>query len=104
MAEQGTKRYTVICDLPGAPPRLLEIELPQGSCLGDATQLLRDTLPATVDWDSLSIGIWGQRSDPGRSLKDGDRIEIYRSLLCDPVEARRERARRLRSAAARRGS
>jgi putative ubiquitin-RnfH superfamily antitoxin RatB of RatAB toxin-antitoxin module len=43
--------------------------------------------------DALPVGIWGafcQRSDP---LRDRDRVELYRPLLVDPKEARRQRHR-----------
>lgn len=39
------------------------------------------------------IGIFGVKCDPGRILRDGDRIEIYRPLVFDPKESRRRRAR-----------
>jgi putative ubiquitin-RnfH superfamily antitoxin RatB of RatAB toxin-antitoxin module len=47
------------------------------------------------------IGIWGRASAPDTVLADGDRVEIYRPLAMDPNEARRLRARNLRTAARR---
>ncbi len=41
--------------------------------------------------DRLKVGIWGQKCSQGHVLRDGDRIEIYRSLRVDPKVARRER-------------
>lgn len=38
------------------------------------------------------IGVYGKLCDPGTLLKEGDRIEIYRSLIADPKESRRRRA------------
>ena len=38
------------------------------------------------------IGVNGKLCSPDSSVRDGDRIEIYRSLLADPKEARRRRA------------
>ena len=40
----------------------------------------------------MPVGIYGKRVDRGRLLRPGDRIELYRSLLLDPKEARRRRA------------
>ena len=40
----------------------------------------------------LPVGIWGRRVAPEQVLRDGDRIEIYRELLIDPMDARRLRA------------
>ncbi|WP_269499404.1 RnfH family protein [Castellaniella sp. S9] len=38
------------------------------------------------------LGIHGERCAPQRALGDGDRIEIYRPLVFDPLESRRRRA------------
>lgn len=40
------------------------------------------------------VGIYGKLVEPGQQLRDGDRIELYRPLLIDPKQARRERAER----------
>jgi putative ubiquitin-RnfH superfamily antitoxin RatB of RatAB toxin-antitoxin module len=37
-------------------------------------------------------GIWGRRVGFGAALSDRDRVEIYRPLRADPMEARRRRA------------
>lgn len=42
------------------------------------------------------IGIFGKAVDPDMLLRDGDRVEIYRPLIADPKQARRERAQRRR--------
>ena len=39
-----------------------------------------------------AIGSKGQDSPGGYMLQEGDRVEIYRPLICDPKEARRKRA------------
>jgi len=41
---------------------------------------------------TLDVGIFGQSCPLDRAVRDGDRIEIYRSLTIDPKEARRQRA------------
>lgn len=40
------------------------------------------------------VGIYGKKVSRAQILKDGDRIEIYRPLVFDPKEARRNRAAR----------
>ncbi len=40
----------------------------------------------------LNAGIFGVVCTLDQSVKEGDRIEIYRPLLHDPKEARRQRA------------
>jgi putative ubiquitin-RnfH superfamily antitoxin RatB of RatAB toxin-antitoxin module len=39
------------------------------------------------------LGIFSSKVTPNHVLRDGDRIEIYRRLQFDPMEARRRRAR-----------
>jgi len=41
---------------------------------------------------TLDVGIFGQCCPLDRTVRDGDRIEIYRPLAMDPKEARRQRA------------
>ena len=47
-----------------------------------------------LDLDSVKMGIFGQavKSPADHKLQAGDRVEIYRSLIADPKEARRKRA------------
>ena len=44
--------------------------------------------------DALVPGVWGKAAALDAQLRDGDRIELYRPLLVDPKEARRQRYRR----------
>ena len=44
------------------------------------------------DFSDYQLGIWGKLVTRSYSLKDGDRLEIYRPLLIDPRETRRARA------------
>jgi len=43
--------------------------------------------------DPARLGIFARKVAPDRLVREGDRIEVYRSLLLDPMEARRRRAR-----------
>lgn len=45
-----------------------------------------------------SLGLWGRACQPEQRLRQHDRIEIYRPLLVDPKEARRQRYKGKRSA------
>jgi uncharacterized protein len=38
------------------------------------------------------LGIFSKPVAPERVLQDGDRVELYRALLIDPKQSRRERA------------
>ncbi|MDP5070224.1 MAG: RnfH family protein, partial [Congregibacter sp.] len=49
-----------------------------------------------IDKDSR-LGIFGQLVAPTQVLRDGERVEIYRPLLADPKEVRKERAARAKA-------
>ena len=40
------------------------------------------------------VGIFSQKVSLDQKLKSGDRVEIYRPLIADPKQIRRERARK----------
>ena len=42
---------------------------------------------------NLSVGIFAKQVALNTVVKSGDRIEIYRPLITDPMEKRRQRAR-----------
>lgn len=47
-----------------------------------------------IDLKKQSVGIFNQIVSLNQLIKAGDRIEIYRSLVIDPKEARRLRAQK----------
>jgi len=47
-----------------------------------------------IDKTAISVGIFSRKVSLESRLQDGDRIEIYRPLLIDPMAARRLRALR----------
>lgn len=47
-----------------------------------------------IDLDNAKLGIFGKVVSPQQPLREGDRVEIYRPLLADPKEVRKERAAR----------
>jgi uncharacterized protein len=55
----------------------------------EASGVLR-CFPA-LQLESLDLGIWGRKAALTHTLRDQDRIEIYRPLTVDPKVARRER-------------
>jgi uncharacterized protein len=44
-----------------------------------------------IDAAQLIVGIWGVVCAREQMLRESDRVEIYRPLLVDPKEARRQR-------------
>lgn len=63
------------------------LSLPAGSSVRDA---LCQAFPELVP-ETLSVGVWGKLRGLGDTLRDQDRVEIYRPLRVDPKEARRQR-------------
>ena len=72
----------------------LALTLPDGATLRQAIDVAAATpeLAFLTDgrWDA---GVWGRRQPWATPLSDGDRVEAYRPLQCDPKEARRLRYR-----------
>ena len=86
---------TVACSPTAGEVEEVGLELEFGTTLMqaiDASGLLKK-YPALAS-GAGSLGIWGQRAEAGTLLRDGDRVEIYRPLAVDPMEARRLRQRR----------
>lgn len=69
----------------------IAIELDEGATLGQALDASRISERLAFDRESLSFGIFGKRSALDALLREGDRVEIYRPLIVDPMEARRRR-------------
>ncbi|WP_425311400.1 RnfH family protein [Methylomonas methanica] len=47
-----------------------------------------------IDLSVQEIGIFGSACKRDKTIADGDRVEIYRPLVQDPMEARRNRVRK----------
>ena len=84
---------TVVYALPESATEI-ELTLPAGATVAEA--LDRSGLAARhpeVDLARCPVGVFGRRVDRSVTLSDGDRVEIYRSLIAEPKDARRRRAR-----------
>ena len=70
------------------------LEVPLGCSVGAAIELscIGDDFPE-VDLGILKVGIFGRIVKRAEILQAQDRVEIYRSLVVDPKEARRRRAK-----------
>jgi len=92
MAESAQPIHVEVAQSLGArQTRLLALTLPAGSTVADAlraSKWLDDVVePALLP----AVGIWGRQVPLDQSLREGDRIELYRPLQVDPKEARRLR-------------
>lgn len=73
---------------------ILPLNVPEGTTLGQAVQesgMLRQ-YPELDLGGRNKVGIWSKLVKPDAALREGDRVEIYRPLIADPKEARRNRA------------
>jgi uncharacterized protein len=75
------------------------LELPEGSTIAQAVAA-SGVAVRYPQVDGLPVGIWGKKQSADTVLRDGDRVEIYRPLRCDPKEARRQRYRQRAHSAA----
>jgi putative ubiquitin-RnfH superfamily antitoxin RatB of RatAB toxin-antitoxin module len=79
---------------------LWHVELPAHATVEDALSAARQAAGRDdVPWDSINVGIFGRVCSRSDVPADGDRVEIYRPLVSDPRERRRERVRTQRRAA-----
>ena len=72
---------------------LVNIKLPGGATLKTAVTLsgLMQKYPE-INLETGRFGIFSRISKPDTELRDLDRVEIYRPLIADPKEVRRQRA------------
>ena len=72
---------------------LIALELRHGATVEEA--ICDSNIQSHFDeaLDEYQAGVWGRPVGRDHNVKDGDRIEIYRPLARDPMDARRELAR-----------
>jgi len=63
------------------------LDLPEGANVDDALRASGLDCPALAGY-----AVYGERVTPAHLLRDGDRLELIRSLRLDPKQARRRRA------------
>jgi putative ubiquitin-RnfH superfamily antitoxin RatB of RatAB toxin-antitoxin module len=72
---------------------LWPVVLADAATVAEALAQARTQAPGVeVPWDA-DVGIFGELCDRTAVPRDGDRIEIYRTLRSDPKESRRARAK-----------
>ena len=88
----------VVSDLDPAGVRQRWLRLPAGATVADALRASE-----FVEWQAtegdhhstpLLVGCWGRRCELTSALRDRDRVELYRPLAVQPMEARRQRLQR----------
>ena len=73
---------------------VVNIEVPEKSTVDDAIRESKiiDKYPE-INLDVNKTGIFGKPAKRDAELHPGDRVEIYRPLICDPKEMRKQRAK-----------
>lgn len=92
MASSGQMRIKVLYALPDIQCQV-ELELPALSTVTMAIErsgLLR-RFPQ-IDLKTHAFGVLGRNVKPDFVLSDGQRLELYRPLVRDPKQARKQRA------------
>jgi putative ubiquitin-RnfH superfamily antitoxin RatB of RatAB toxin-antitoxin module len=82
-----------VCYAMSNKQELVRVRLPLGATLQqglDASGLLGKY--PEIDVKKNKFGIWNKLSKLDAALRDKDRIEIYRPLIADPKEVRKQRA------------
>ncbi len=92
MAE-GEKISIDVCYAMATKQEVVTVSLPAGSTLGDALEAsgLLAKYPE-IDVKKNKFGIWNKLAKVDAILRPRDRIEIYRPLIADPKEVRKQRA------------
>ena len=72
---------------------ILKLEVPEGSTaeLAIKESGILERYP-DIDLENQKIGIFGKLKKLSEPLRAGDRVEIYRPLIADPKEVRKQRA------------
>lgn len=72
---------------------LYRVVLPAGSTIEEAIRKSGILLIRTdIDLATNKVGVYSRPVKLTDEIQDGDRIEIYRPLIADPKELRRQRA------------
>lgn len=74
---------------------LLTLEVEEGTTVWEAIERsgIVTRFPE-INVGRAHVGIFGRPARLDTQVKEGDRVEIYRPLIADPKDARRERAQR----------
>jgi putative ubiquitin-RnfH superfamily antitoxin RatB of RatAB toxin-antitoxin module len=86
----------VYCPSPGHCDRV-QLQLPEGACVREAIVTSGLCHRYGMSLESVEAGVWGRRQPLESTLRDLDRVELYRPLRVDPKEARRLRYKRTKA-------
>lgn len=97
MAAAGKIRVEVAFALP-EKQALVALDVDEGTTMLEAVLRSRiaEQFPGLIDPEKIPMGIFSkvEPNPRGRVLRDGERVELYRSLLVDPNDSRKDRAQK----------
>ncbi len=72
---------------------ILKVDVPEGATVEEAIRAsgMLAQFP-DIDLEQSKVGVFGKLSKLSAVLRAKDRVEIYRPLIADPKQARRNRA------------
>ncbi len=80
--------------LPGKQS-IIEVAIAEGSTVQEVIEASKITEQyPEIDLSTAKVGIWSKVVKLNETVRDGDRVEIYRPLIADPKEVRKKRAER----------
>jgi putative ubiquitin-RnfH superfamily antitoxin RatB of RatAB toxin-antitoxin module len=77
--------------------KILRLTVPRGSTVYEAARRSGiDQFFPEIDFDHIDMGVFGRvvKHPKEETLREGDRVELYRPLLIDPKQARINRAKK----------
>jgi len=85
-------KVEVVYALP-AKQEILPVRLPAGATVREAIERsgILEKYPE-IDLARNKLGVFAKLTKPDAVLRDRDRVEIYRPLIADPKEVRKQRA------------
>ncbi|ANH71541.1 MULTISPECIES: RnfH family protein [Ralstonia] len=93
----------MVCLATVTPPRLVNVQVPAQSTVGDAVRMSGVLDGSDLTIDTCRLGIYGKRKTPDAPLHARDRVEILGPLIADPKTARRRRVQKVRATGTREG-
>lgn len=77
--------------------QIVPVKVPEGTTALEAVKLsgIVDIFPE-IEPDAIDMGVFGKviKDPASHELREGDRVELYRSLKIDPKQARLNRAKK----------
>jgi putative ubiquitin-RnfH superfamily antitoxin RatB of RatAB toxin-antitoxin module len=104
MIQGGYMHIEVAYALPGEQV-VLRVRVPQGAQVLEAIRVSGVLVSyPEIDVATASVGVFGRLVRLDMALRDRDRVEIYRPLVADAKQVRRQRAKERKAARRERGA